>query len=82
MSLETWWPRLRQDSREWLIANNGDALSKPVLDDIEQVGGPVPTDAWWVGDNGPDGFHLSDAGVDWIEEAANGEVPQSPSGAQ
>src|SRR3954469_13521091 len=79
MSLETWWPQLRQDSRDWLIANNGDSLSRPVLDDIERVGGPVPSDAWWVDDSGPDGFYLPEAGVDWIEEAANGEVRDFPS---
>ena len=76
MDLETLWPLLRGESRDWLIANNGDALSQPVLEDIERVGGPVPLHAWWVGDNGPDGFHLSDAAVDWIEEAANGEIPE------
>jgi hypothetical protein len=81
MSLEARWPRLRQDSRDWLIANNGDSVSRPVLDDIERVGGPVPSGEWWVGGNGPDGFYLSDAGVDWIEEVANGEVSDSPSGS-
>ena len=33
------------------------------------------TDAWWIGQNGPTGFSLSDAAVDWIEEVANGETP-------
>jgi hypothetical protein len=75
MSLETWWPLLQPETRDWLIANNGDALSNAVLDDIARVGGPVPTDAWWVGENGPNGFHLSDAGVDWVEAVANEEVP-------
>jgi hypothetical protein len=28
-----------------------------------------------VGENGPNGFYLSDAGIDWIEAVANGEVP-------
>ena len=75
MSLETWWPLLHPETRDWLIANNGDALSNPVLDDITRVGGPVPSDAWWVGENGATGFYLSDAGIDRIEEVANGEVP-------
>src|SRR5664279_3404193 len=78
MSLEIWWPLLQQESRDWLIANNGDALSTPVLDDIARVGGPVPWDAWWVGENGPNGFYLSDAGIDWIEAVASGEVPEPP----
>jgi hypothetical protein len=38
----------------------------------------VPSDAWWVGDNGPEGCYLSDAGIDWIEEVANGEIPEAP----
>ena len=78
MSLEIWWPLLHPETRDWLIANNGDALSKLVLDDIARVAGSVPSDAWWVGENGPAGFYLSDAGIDWIEEVANGEAPQAP----
>jgi hypothetical protein len=78
MSLETWWPLLQPETRDWLIANNGDALSTAVLDDVARVGGSVPSDAWWVGETGPNGFHLSDAGIDWIEAVANGEVPDSP----
>ncbi len=81
MDLETWWPRLHQRSRDWLIAHNGEALSHAVLEDVERVGGPVPTQAWWVGGRGPEGLHLSDPAVDWIEAAANGEVPESPTGA-
>ena len=79
MSLETWWSLLRQESRDSLIANNGDALSTAVLDDIVRVSGPLPSDAWWAGENGPNGFYFSDAGVDWVEEVANEEVPKSPS---
>jgi hypothetical protein len=79
MSLEAWWPLLQPETRDWLIANNGDALSTQALDDIGRVGGPVPPDAWWVSENGPGGFYLSEAGIDWIEAVANAEVPDSPS---
>ena len=78
MSLETWWPLLQPETRDWLIANNGDALTTQVLDDIARVGGPVPQEAWWMGEHGQRGFYLSDAAVDWIEAVANGEVPESP----
>lgn len=79
MSLESWWPLLQQGTRDWLIANNGDALSAPVLEDIVRVSGrPVPADAWWVGGNGPSGFYLSDAAIDWIDAVANGEAPDPP----
>ena len=78
MSMEVWWPRLRQGTRDWLIANNGDALPASVTEEITRAGGSVATDAWWVGQNGPTGFYLSDAAVDWIEEVANEETPASP----
>ncbi len=79
MSLEVWWPLLQQESRDWLVAHNGEALSTLVLDDLARVGGPVPSEGWWVGENGPNGFYLSDAGIDWVEAVANGEVPDPPS---
>jgi len=79
MSLDVLWPLLEQESRDWLVAHNGEALSTLVLDDLERVGGSVPSDGWWVGENGPDGFYLSDAGIDWVEAVANGEMPDPPS---
>ncbi len=79
MNLETWWPLLRQESRDWIMANNGDALITSVLDEIISVGGPLPSGAWWVGEHVANGLYLSDAGVDWVEEVANGEVPEASS---
>ena len=76
MNPADWWPLLEQESRDWLIANNGDALSTSVIDDIARVSGSASPEAWWVGENGPDGLYLSDAGTDWIEAVANGETPQ------
>ena len=73
--MEMWWPRLRQETRDWLIANNGDAVPTSVIEDITRAGGSIVSDAWWVGENGPAGFYLSDAAIDWIEEVANGETP-------
>lgn len=73
MEIDEWWPKLRPDTRAWLIANNGDAVPAAVVQEIVSVGGPVTSDAWWVGDDGPDGFHLSDRATDWIEETANDE---------
>ena len=74
MSIEQWWPRLTPESREWLIANNGDVIAPPVLEEITRVAGPISTAAWWVGRQEPSGWFLSDAAVDWIEGAANGEA--------
>ena len=39
MSLHTGWPHLQQDTRDWLIAHNSEALSQSVVHDIEQVAG-------------------------------------------
>ena len=75
-SIEEWWPRLSQETRDWLLANNGDAVPASVTEEITRAGGLVATDATWVDQNGPTGFHLSDEAVDWIEEVANGEMPQ------
>ena len=75
-SLEEWWPLLPPDTRDWLIANNGDAVPDSVIEEITRAGGRVTTEAWWVGENGPTGCYLSDAAVDWVEEVANGETPK------
>lgn len=66
MSIEVWWPRIRQVSRDWLLANNGDALRGDVVDDIVRAGGVVA------------GSYLPDDAVDWVEAVANGEDPDPP----
>jgi hypothetical protein len=78
-SLEEWWPQLRQETRDWLVANNGDEVPAAVAKEITQAGGSVTPDDWWVGHVGTDSFHLSDKAVDWIEAVANDEVPEPPS---
>lgn len=75
MSIEAWWPKLRQESRDYLIANNGDVVPARLVEEIAGVGGAITTDAWWVGRDDPTGFYLSDEGIDWIDEVANGETP-------
>ncbi len=76
--MEAWWPKLKPLTRDWLIANNGEALPSPVLEDIAGAGGSIASNAWWVGENGPSGSFLSDAAIDWIEAVANGEQPEAP----
>ena len=71
MRIEEWWPKLDSATQEWLIANNGDVVPTTVLGQIAEVGGDVTSDASSIGDNGPGGFLLSDAAIDWIEETAN-----------
>jgi hypothetical protein len=79
MSIEQWWPRLQPSTRDWLIANNGDAVPGEILDEVVATSGPISSDSWWVGQNDSTGFHFSDAGSDWIEAVANGEDPVAPS---
>jgi hypothetical protein len=74
MRIEEWWPKLDPATQEWLIANNGDVVPTTVLGQIAEAGGDVTSDASSIGDNGPGGFLLSDAAIDWIEETANQET--------
>jgi hypothetical protein len=74
MDIAEWWPRLDAPSRAWLIEHNGEAVTPEVLGAITAAGGVVVSDAWWVGQqDGPTGFFLSDAAVDWVEAKANDE---------
>ncbi|MET0780610.1 MAG: hypothetical protein ABWY26_05760 [Microbacterium sp.] len=73
MEIDQWWPNLDSETREWLMAHNGEAVPAEVLSKIAAAGGAVTSGARWVGESGPDGFFLSDEAVDWIEEIANSE---------
>jgi hypothetical protein len=74
VDISEWWSRIDTQSRAWLIAHNGEAVTPEVMSAITAAGGAVSSDAWWVGQqDGPTGFFLSDAAVDWIEEKANDE---------
>lgn len=78
MSMEMWWPKLPPETQDWLSTNNGEGVPESVIEEITRAGGLVTSDVWWVGQNGPTGFYLSDAAVDWIEAVANGEMPETP----
>ena len=78
MCIEQWWPRLSPTTRDWLTEHNGEPLPADILDEITDVGGEPSSEAWWVGEQGPDGLHLSDDAVDWVEAVANGENPAAP----
>jgi hypothetical protein len=79
MSIEHWWPRVKPSTREWLIENNGEAVPAEIVADVRWAGGSITSDAWWVGENGPAGFFISDEAADWVEEIANEEDPETPS---
>jgi hypothetical protein len=73
MTIELWWPRLRTETRQWLMANNGDAVPAPVMAEIEAAGGPAPSDPWWSEQEGSAGRGMPDEATDWIEKTANDE---------
>lgn len=78
MSIEAWWPKLRPETRDYLIANNGNVVPARLVGEIAGVGGAITTDAWWIGRADPIRFYLSDEGIDWIDwidEVANGKTP-------
>ena len=77
MTIEAWWPKLRPATRDWLIANNGDVVPAPILEEIAAAGGPSESEGWWVAQEGGSGSCMPDEGVDWIEEMANEETPAS-----
>lgn len=66
MSIEAWWPRIRRQSRAWLMDNNGDAVPEDIVAEIVRAGGEIS------------GSYLSDDAVDWVEAVANGEEPDPP----
>jgi hypothetical protein len=74
-SIEHWWPRLSQETQDWLVAHNGDEVPAAVVAEITRAGGVVAGDAWGAGHDTPQGAYLPDEVVDWIEAVANGEVP-------
>jgi hypothetical protein len=63
MNINEWWPDLRPATREWLLANNGDAIPADIVDELTMAGRSSSTD------------HLADDEIDWIEAVANGEEP-------
>ena len=76
MSMEIWWPRLPQDVRDWLIANNGSAVPDSIRAQIAQAGGPPEASSWWTPEEGAAGASMPDAAIDWIEATANHEMPR------
>ena len=71
MTIEVWWPKLPAQTRQWLIANNGDVVPEPVMAEIAAVGGPAISDPWWSEAEGSGGRSMPDEAIDWIEEIAN-----------
>ena len=64
MTIDAWWPRLRTETREWLSANNGDAVPHLIVEEIAGQGGPAVSDAWWADMEGSLGRGMPDEAVD------------------
>ena len=77
MRIDEWWPRLDERARQWLINNNGEVVPRTIFDQIIAVTGASQGDALWLGEKESAGYFLSDDAVDWIEQAANDEVPDA-----
>ena len=77
MSIEMWWPKLRPETREWLISNNGDVVPGRIIQEITEAGGPSESDVWWVRQDDSAGLCMPDEAVDRIEEIANEEPSTS-----
>ena len=75
MTIDLWWPRLPAETRQWLMANNGDVVPPALMADIAAAGGPAVSDPWWFEPEGSSGGYMPDAATDWIEETANYEGP-------
>lgn len=73
MDIAQWWPKLRDETRDWLVEHNGEPLDPEVSADIAAVHDGEPR--WWA-DKSDDGlYELPDESIDWIEAWANGETP-------
>ena len=63
MNIEEWWPKLEPATRDWLVANNGDAIPADTVGELTKAGRSASTD------------QLGDDEIDWIEAVANDEEP-------
>jgi hypothetical protein len=74
VNIREWWPLVDVETRDWLIAHNGEPLPPEVVADILAVTGGTTDSEWWAAES-TDGPQLSDKAVDWIEAVANDEEP-------
>jgi len=64
MGMEEIWMRLAPDTRDWLIANNGDAIPADIAAEIEELVEAAGADEVWAVPAGPDGGPLDPDDVD------------------
>ncbi|OZE93555.1 hypothetical protein CH299_27735 [Rhodococcus sp. 14-2686-1-2] len=78
VNIAQWWTQLSGQSRDWLVAHNGEPVDRRVGTDIAAVHDGALDRLWFsiVSDDGLP-IELSDRAVDWIEAWANDEDPAS-----
>lgn len=72
-TIEAVWLELRPETREWLIAHNGESVPGNIISEVTRLSGPMAVGTIWVDDPSSASFHFSDEVTDWIEQTANGE---------
>lgn len=72
-TMDAIWPQLKPETREWLIAHNGESVPADIVSEIRGLDGPLVMGKSWVDDPSSDSYHFSDDITDWIEKTANGE---------
>ncbi|MGZ8801717.1 MAG: hypothetical protein ACXWZL_03610 [Mycobacterium sp.] len=73
MGIAEWWGALAPETRDWLIAHNGEPLSAQVLDEVVAANNGAKDPSWWAGESTEGASQLTDDAVDWIESVANAE---------
>jgi hypothetical protein len=73
MELQGLWTYLRPETRDWLIAHNGESLPPVILADLLTANGGSPESSWWARDE-VGRLGLPDDAVDWIDGVANGVI--------
>ena len=63
-SIDTWWSRLDEQFRRWIVNNLWSPLAPYTLGEIERVGGPGADDDYWARDNG--GVLLPSEAIRWL----------------
>jgi hypothetical protein len=71
--MEAIWSELTPETREWLIADNGESVPENIISAVTRLGGAVGVATYWVNDPSSASVHFTDAVTDWIEQTANGE---------
>ncbi|MFZ2173716.1 MAG: hypothetical protein WAW17_06685 [Rhodococcus sp. (in: high G+C Gram-positive bacteria)] len=73
MDIAEWWNLLSPESREWLMAHNGEPLEPSIKSEILAAAKSGAQSSWWSGESTDGQSELTDEAIDWIEAFANRE---------